>query len=370
MRASRIALTIGLSVCALGLLASSCNDPSGSVAEATLHSSALQQGDEDGFTLTADPAPVVIDLNDAATPVDQTTGKHYGETTLTATALDDTGQPQAGLPITFTTTAGTLASAGQPVMTDASGIAHDTLRLFEDSPASTNVTATDGSRTETLAVALTVVQVNATPVADAGDDMTVECTSNGGTAVRLDGSGSTDADNDIVLYEWFLDFGLATETKLGEGVQLDTTLALGVHTITLRVTDSQGATATDEVVVTIQDTTPPEVSMSLDPTTLWPPNHKMRHVTATVTVLDCGPTTTVLSSLESSESANGTGDGNTEPDMSGAAIGTEDYEFDLRSERAGPGSGRVYTVVYTVTDSVGLSTEATAEVRAPHDQGH
>ena len=121
---------------------------------------------------------------------------------------------------------------------------------------------------------------------------------------------------------------------------------------------------------TIQDTLPPEVNVSVDPATLWPPNHKMRHVTATVDIVDCGPTTTVLSSLESSESANGNGDGNTEPDMSGAEIGTEDYEFDLRSERAGGGSGRTYTLVYTVTDSAGNSTDASAEVRAPHDQGH
>ena len=56
--------------------------------------------------------------------------------------------------------------------------------------------------------------------------------------------------------------------------------------------------------------------------------------------------------------------------MSGGVIGTEVYEFDLRYERDGGGSGRTYTLVYTVTDSAGNSTDASAEVRAPHDQGH
>ena len=256
MRITRIALAIGLF---LLVVLAGCNDPSGPTAEATLHGVNFGEGIEDGFTLSAEPAAVTIDLNDPNPPVDHATGKHYVETVLTATALDEGGQPQAGLPVTFSSTAGTLASAGTPVNTDAAGLAHDTLRVFEDSPASIEVTATDGTRTETITVQLTVQQVNAPPVADAGDDMTIECTANEGTAVRLDGSGSTDPDNDIVLYEWFLDFGLATETLLGEGVQLDTTLPLGVHTVTLRVTDSEGATATDEVVVTIQDTLPPTI---------------------------------------------------------------------------------------------------------------
>jgi hypothetical protein len=214
-----------------------------------------------------------------------------------------------------------------------------------------------------------VLQPNDPPVADAGDDMTIECTSSEGTAVRLDGSGSTDPNDDIVLYEWLVDFGLPTEMLLGEGAMLDVTLGVGTHTITLRVTDSRGETATDEVVVTIEDTTPPEVHVTLDPSMLWPPNHKLRTVHATVTVVDCSPTTIALQSVESSEPANGLGDGNTEPDIVGAAVGTEDYEFDLRAERAGVGHGRIYTVVYTVTDDLGNAGQGAAEVKAPHDQG-
>jgi hypothetical protein len=54
----------------------------------------------------------------------------------------------------------------------------------------------------------------------------------------------------------------------------------------------------------------------------------------------------------------------------GAEIGTEDYSFQLRAERAGPGSGRIYTASYKVIDPAGNETDASAEAIVPHDQGH
>jgi len=51
---------------------------------------------------------------------------------------------------------------------------------------------------------------------------------------------------------------------------------------------------------------------------------------------------------------DGSGDGNHEPDVMGADPGTEDYDFQVRAERSGNGAGRVYTVVYLVTDEGGL----------------
>ncbi len=60
---------------------------------------------------------------------------------------------------------------------------------------------------------------NAPPVADAGADTTFTCES-AETVPRLDGSASTDPDStagtndDIRLFEWWLDFGLDTETFL------------------------------------------------------------------------------------------------------------------------------------------------------------
>ena len=42
----------------------------------------------------------------------------------------------------------------------------------------------------------------------------------------------------------------------------------------------------------------------------------------------------------------------------------------LRSERAGTGDGRVYTIAYTVTDPSGATCSGTLDVTVPHDAAH
>ena len=62
--------------------------------------------------------------------------------------------------------------------------------------------------------------------------------------------------------------------------------------------------------------------------------------------------------------------GNTDGDIQGADVGTDDRDFALRAERSGPGDGRTYTAVYQVTDHAGNVTRADALVIVPHDMGH
>jgi hypothetical protein len=325
------------------------------------------RAEDRGLSLAANPEKIVIDPSDPSTPTDPNNGnKRYGESALTAVAKDASGNPQANLAITFSAAAGKLASNGQAVMTDAQGVASDTLRVYEDDPGSIDVSATDGTRTAMVVVTKVVVEP---PVANAGPDQTVECTGDSKAAVHLDGSASTDPNNDIVTYEWFENYGAANQTSLGTGVKLTVTLALGSHTITLRVTDATAKTATDEVVITVVDTKPPVVHITMSPSQLWPPNHKLVDVHANVSVDECGPYTVTLVSVTSNEPDDGQGDGNTSGDIEGATVGTADYDFELRAERSGGGSGRVYTVVYNVTDAQGLVTTATGYVTVAHDQG-
>ena len=42
--------------------------------------------------------------------------------------------------------------------------------------------------------------------------------------------------------------------------------------------------------------------------------------------------------------------------------------LNLRSERAGQGDGRVYTVTITVTDAAGNGSTCEVEIQVPHDQ--
>lgn len=77
---------------------------------------------------------------------------------------------------------------------------------------------------------------------------TTGCGTAGLVTVHLDGSASTDFDStpgtsdDIVLYEWFEDYGTPTQVLRGTGLTLDVDLGLGSHPITLRVTDKGGLT--------------------------------------------------------------------------------------------------------------------------------
>jgi hypothetical protein len=100
---------------------------------------------------------------------------------------------------------------------------------------------------------------NTPPVANAGADQTIEC-GGASTSVSLDGSASTDPDGDTPLtYEW-----REGVTVLGTSATLNTSLAFGPHTITLKVTDPSGAFSEDTVSVNIVDT--------LSPTVMAPPN--------------------------------------------------------------------------------------------------
>jgi hypothetical protein len=126
--------------------------------------------------------------------------------------------------------------------------------------------------------------------------------------------------------------------------------------------------ATGSTTTRVLDITPPTLTVSLSPNSLWPPNHKMKDITATIVAKDeCDPNPTVrLLSVTSNEPDNGLGDGDTANDVAGAAYNTDDRAFQVRSERSGGGNGRVYTVTYEAKDASGNTTVKTATVVVPH----
>jgi hypothetical protein len=235
---------------------------------------------------------------------------------------------------------------------------------------------TGGEGDQTLPSWQTIVAgENEPPTADAGDGGNVECTSPSGADVALDGAASSDPDDtettsDIVLYEWFENFGTEDEVFLGTGLHLTVPFDFGPHAVTLQVTDSVGQSATVEVVFVIVDTTPPVIRLKVTPDTLWPPNHKMVPIHAVVEASDvCSPEIVVkLVSVTSSEPDNDTGDGNFPNDIQGVQAGTADFDFLVRAERKGNGPGRVYTATYSATDLSDNTAQASATIKVPHDQ--
>ncbi|MGH7598373.1 MAG: PKD domain-containing protein, partial [bacterium] len=226
---------------------------------------------------------------------------------------------------------------------------------------------------------------NAPPVADAGDDQTVECASPAGTQVTLDGSGSSDPNNDPLTYTWREN---GNPDPIATGVTPNVSLAFGMHTIVLTVEDDKGATATDEVIVNVVDTTPPEIT--LQPSiALWPPNHKYTTISIAQIVVSVNdacagsiPVSEVkIASVSSDEPEDApdvvcliddplhvcfNGDGSTTDDI---VIAGDCQSVQLRKERAASGNGRVYTINLKVSDANGNVTIAAFKVSVPHDQG-
>jgi len=105
--------------------------------------------------------------------------------------------------------------------------------------------------------------------------------------------------------------------------------------------------------------------VSATPAVLWPPNHKFVDVTIDYTVTDDCPNTCALT-VSSNEPINGSGDGNTSEDWQ---IIDANHVL-LRSERAGTGNGRVYTITVTCANDTNKESSAgTVTVLVPHDRG-
>ena len=107
---------------------------------------------------------------------------------------------------------------------------------------------------------------NQPPTANAGPDQTVTDTNgNGQENVTLDGSGSSDPDGSITSYVW-----IENGVQIATGETPTVSLAIGEHTITLMVTDNDGATDTDTVIITVQSLTPPPPARVVRPAFLGP----------------------------------------------------------------------------------------------------
>ena len=90
---------------------------------------------------------------------------------------------------------------------------------------------------------------NTAPVADAGSDQSVTATGQT-TSVTLDGSGSSDADGDVLTYSWTLN-----GSEVSTSPSFSTNLADGSYTFSLTVSDGEEVDSGD-VNVTVENTVP------------------------------------------------------------------------------------------------------------------
>jgi PKD repeat protein len=158
----------------------------------------------------------------------------------------------------------TLTGTGNDVPADTLSYSWD----FGDGNTSneinpTHTYANDGEYTVTLTVTdedggvgidTTTVDVGSPPVADAGGPYTgVE-----GGAITFNGSGSSDPDNDPLVYSWdFGDGNTSNEPNPTHSYADD-----GNYTVTLEVRDDRGGLDTDSVPVTVANASPTAVAVA------------------------------------------------------------------------------------------------------------
>jgi PKD domain-containing protein len=248
---------------------------------------------------------------------------------------------------------------GTAVVTDrALGFAGDALdRIVFATGAETTGSANVDS------VAVIHKTVDCPPTANAGADQTVEATGPT-TAVTLDGSASSDPEGAALTYTWTGPFDEGSATGVNPTVHFT---GLGTFEVTLVVNDGFFDSDPDTALIVLQDTTPPVLTVTGLPTSLWPPNHQLVTLHPTVTATDLvDQDVAVTLEVTSNEPDDGLGDGSTTGDI----VIRSPSDFDLRAERAGPGSGRTYHLVWTATDDSGNATVFTYDLVVPHDQGN
>jgi hypothetical protein len=143
---------------------------------------------------------------------------------------------------------------------------------------------------------------------------------------------------------------LTTDTTDGFAFVVDVNLD-GTTTVT---NFSNEATVTQCAAPTI-------TALTATPNVLFPPNHKELPVTVSAaTSGGCGVVSCRILSVSSNEPLDADGD----------FVLTGDLTLNLRAERLGNGTGRIYTIPVQCTDSFGNSATQTTAVTVPHDQGH
>jgi hypothetical protein len=171
---------------------------------------------------------------------------------------------------------------------------------------------------------------------------------------------ASDPDGDALTLTWTGPFG----PMIGATIVL--ALPAGDYTFTVTADDGNGGVAIDMVVVRVLDTIAPVVhTASATPSVLSPANHNMVPVTVTVDASDeCGAAVRCrITAVTSNEAVEGLGDGDTSPDWEI----TGDLTLNLRAERGGAGTGRVYTITVACTDPSGNETTATVTVTVPRN---
>jgi hypothetical protein len=303
-----------------------------------------------------------------------------GETTVTCTSsvgpacsfkvtVNDTQDPTIEAPAGFTvgtdsdSCEATGVSLGTPTTADNCSVSpatNDAPAAFPLGPTTVTWTVTDNhGNTATATQVITVVD-NTPPSLTVPANSSAVADSSCQAVIPNVVSGSTASDN----------CGSVTITQ---SPAAGTVVGSGAHSITVKATDAAGNQTEKTVTFTVIDNTVPTITLNGNVITLWSPDHSYANVQVSDLVAgasdncDAGVnlSSVYISKVTSDEPENGSGDGTTYDDM---LIAADCRSVQLRSERAGNGNGRVYTITFKVTDASGNFSTAMAKVTVPNSQ--
>ena len=200
------------------------------------------------------------------------------------------------------------------------------------------LTVTDDQGVSAIDRVMITVMEDPPPIADAGSDQS-QAASN--QVVMLDGSGSSDPDGGVLTYAWsFESQPLNSQTVLAGA---DTPLASftptipGTYTVILTVTDDQGVSAIDRVMITVMEDPPPIADAGRDqPQTA---NNQVVMLDGSASIDPDGGLLTYAWSFESQPTGS-------QAVLTGANTPLPSFTPTI------PGT---YTVILTVTDDQGIS---------------
>lgn len=281
-----------------------------------------------------------------------------GSFIVTVTNAPDTTPPVLALPADITTTEHTVtftATAHDDVDGDvAVTCTPPSGSAFAIGTTAVQCSASDAAgNTATGSFNVTVIAAgdNTPPVLTLPADITVEATTGDGEVVAFTATAHDDIDGEV---------SVSCTPPSGS------TFPLGTTIVQCTASDAAGNTTTGTFHVIVEDTAAPVItSISASPSSLWPANHRLIDVTLSVVAtdsIDDAPQSRIIA-VTANEPVTGFGSGNTNFDWRITAPLT----VQLRAERSGQLSDRVYMVIVECVDGSGNRTYATANVTVPHD---
>src|SRR5271157_348756 len=178
---------------------------------------------------------------------------------------------------------------------------------------------------------------------------------------------ATDSGSGVQQLRYWVDNGPVTAVA---GSNASTQISgQSVNSVGLRALDNAGNISSLITAAVNIDLTPPVVSVSANPSSIWPPNGKMVPVTVSGAITDS------LSGVDPSTAAFNVVDeyGQIQPSgsVSLGAGGSYSFTVALQASRNGNDKdGRQYTITVSAKDLAGNLGSAATVVTVPHDQGH